>query len=90
MARGKDQGLKALHLGRCDWPYPNDPGTPADRSERAEPKELLDAALLWQGWLRKLWIDGGHSGYEFTEYVKELGPKLDVELVKRSDKRQGF
>ena len=64
--------------------------TPANRPEREGAKELLDNALIQHGWLRKLWVDGGYSGQNFAQYVKQLRPKLDVEVVKRSDKAQGF
>lgn len=64
--------------------------TPADRPEREGAKEFLDDALIQHGWLRKLWVDGADSGEDFSQYVKELRPKLDVEEVKRSDTAQGF
>ena len=64
--------------------------TPADRPEREGAKALLDQALSHHSWLRKLWVDGGYSGEDFAQYVKELRPKLDVEVVKRSDTAQGF
>lgn len=64
--------------------------TPADRPEREGAKQLLDGALDQHGWLRKLWVDGGYSGEEFGNYVKQLRPKLVVEVVKRSDTAQGF
>ena len=64
--------------------------TPADRLEREGAKDLLDDALIQHGWLRKLWVDGGYSGEDFAQYMKELRPKQDVEVVKRSDTAQGF
>jgi len=64
--------------------------TPADVPEREGAKELLDEALVQHSWLRKLWVDGGYSGQDFAQYVKQLRPKLEVEVVKRSDTAQGF
>lgn len=40
--------------------------------------------------LRKLWVDGGYTGQTFADWVKQLRPKLEVKVVKRSDSVQGF
>ncbi len=37
-----------------------------------------------------MWVDGGYSGATFAQWVKEIRPKLEVEVVKRSDDVQGF
>ena len=49
-----------------------------------------DSGLLQ--WLRRLWVDGGYAGDSFAQWVKELRPKLEVEVevVKRSDDAAGF
>ena len=63
---------------------------PANTPERAGAKELLEPVLPYFKWLRKLWVDGGYSGPEFAAALQELRPKLDVEVVKRSDDTSGF
>jgi putative transposase len=51
---------------------------------------VLDRVLGWFTWLRILWVDGGYTGEAFAQWVKELRPKLKVEVVKRSDTTAGF
>ena len=58
--------------------------------ERQGARGLLAGVLGWFTWLRRLWVDGGYSGPEFAAWVRTLGPKLEVEVVKRSDKVRGF
>jgi putative transposase len=64
--------------------------TPADVQEREGGIELLKRALPCHAWLRKIWVDGGYSGEDFANQVRDMRPKLDVEVVKRSDKAEGF
>jgi transposase len=64
--------------------------TPASIAEREGAQGLLGRTLAWFTWLRLLWVDGGYSGPAFAEWVKTLRPKLEVEVVKRSDDVQGF
>ena len=64
--------------------------TPADVPEREGAQALLARVLLWCSWLRLMWVDGGYSGPAFAEWVKIQRPKLDVEVVKRSDDLKGF
>lgn len=64
--------------------------TPANTPERDGAQLLLGRILVWFAWLRRLWVDGGYSGAAFAESVKELRPKLEVEVVKRSDSARGF
>jgi transposase len=64
--------------------------TPANVTERAGAQGLLQRSLLWFAWLRLLWVDGGYSGEAFAQWVKGLRPKLDVQVVKRSDDAKGF
>lgn len=63
---------------------------PADRPERAGAKALLQPLLAWFPWLRKLWVDSGYSGPDFASWVREQRPKLEVEVIKRSDDLRGF
>lgn len=35
-------------------------------------------------------MDGGYSGEAFAQWVKNLRPKLAVQVVKRSDATKGF
>ena len=64
--------------------------TPAGVPERDGAQALLTRVLVWFHWLRLLWVDGGYSGPTFAHWVKSRRPKLDVEVVKRSDKLAGF
>jgi putative transposase len=64
--------------------------TPADVAEREGAQGLLARALPWFAWLRLLWVDGGYCGDAFAQWVKGLRPKLEVEVVKRSDQTKGF
>ena len=50
----------------------------------------MDRVLSWFTWLRILWVDGGYTGEAFAQWVKELRPKLNVGVVKRSDTTAGF
>ena len=64
--------------------------TPASTPERDGAQGLLGRVLVWFTWLRLLWVDGGYSGANFAQWVKGIRPKLEVEVVKRSDDVQGF
>lgn len=64
--------------------------TPASTTERAGAQSVLGRVLGWFTWLRILWVDGGYTGTAFAQWVKELRPKLAVEVVKRSDDTSGF
>jgi transposase len=64
--------------------------TPASTPERAGAQGLLERTLDWFTWLRLLWVDGGYSGEAFAQWVKGIRPKLEVEVVKRSDDTSGF
>ena len=63
---------------------------PASTPERDEAKTLLTGVLDCFTWLRRLWVEGGHSGPAFAQWVKGLHRKLAVEVVKRSDDMKGF
>lgn len=64
--------------------------TPASTPEREGGQGLLEHTLGWLAWLRLLWVDGGYTGNAFAQWVKTLRPKLEVEVVKRSDDTSGF
>jgi transposase len=64
--------------------------TSASSTERAGAQVVLGRVLTWLTWLRLLWVDGGYTGATFANWVKELRPKLAVEVVKRSDPTAGF
>ena len=64
--------------------------TPASTPEREGAQVLLGRVLAWFTWLRLLWVDGGYSGPTFAQWVQGIRPKLEVEVVKRSDDVQGF
>ncbi len=63
---------------------------PAHTQERAGARSLLEALLPKVGSLKKLWVDGGYNGPEFAEWVRGRAPRLDVEVIKRSDDVRGF
>jgi transposase len=64
--------------------------TPASTPERDGAQTVLAPVLGSFTWLRRLWVDGGYTGNAFAQWVKELRPKLAVEVVKRSDATAGF
>ena len=64
--------------------------TPASTPERDGAQTVLRQVLAWFTSLRLLWVDGGYTGDAFAQWVKELRPKLVVEVVKRSDDISGF
>ena len=64
--------------------------TPASTPEREGAQGLLDRTLGYLAWLRLLWVDGGYQGDAFAQWVKTIRPKLEVEVVKRSDDASGF
>jgi transposase len=63
---------------------------PASTPERAGAMALLEPVLPHFAQLRKLWADGGYSGQDFATWVKGRHPKLEVEIIKRSDDTSGF
>jgi len=63
---------------------------PANTPERAGAMALLAPVLPHFTWLRKLWVDGGYTGAAFAAWVKNQRPKLEVEVIKRSDDVSGF
>lgn len=64
--------------------------TAASVPERQGAQVLLSRVLGWFSWLRRMWVDGGYSGPDFAQWVRGLRPKLQVEVVKRSDDTSGF
>lgn len=64
--------------------------TAANVPERQGAQGLLSRVLGGFPWLRRMWVDGGYSGPDFAQWVRGLRPKLEVEVVKRSDDVTGF
>ena len=64
--------------------------TAASVPDRAGAQTLLGRVLGWFTWLRRMWVDGGYSGPEFAQSVRDQRPNLEVEVVKRSDDISGF
>ena len=64
--------------------------TPADCPEREGAQQVLQQVGGWFKRLRKLWVDGGYTGEPFAQWVRAQWPKLEVEVVKRSDAATGF
>lgn len=63
---------------------------PASTPERQGAQDLLTRYLPFLAWLRLMWVDGGFSEDAFALWVKTLRPRLEVEVVKRSDTAKGF
>ena len=59
-------------------------------TERAGAQLVLGQEQGWFTWLHILWVDCGHTGVTFAHWVKNLRPKLVVEVVKRSTAIDGF
>lgn len=64
--------------------------TPASTTERDGAQAVLQRVLGWFTWLRLLWVDGGYCGESFAQWVKTVRPKLEVQVVKRSEAARGF
>lgn len=64
--------------------------TPASCPEREGAQQVLQQVNGWFPKLRKLWVDGGYTGEAFEGWVRTHWPKLNVEVVKRSDCAKGF
>jgi len=64
--------------------------TPASCPERDGAQQVLRRVAGWFSGLRKLWVDGGYTGEGFQRWVSEHLPKVEVEVVKRSDQVTGF
>lgn len=64
--------------------------TPADCPERDGAQQVLQRVGGWFKRLRKLWVDGGYTGEPFAQWVRTHWPKLEVEVVKRSEAASGF
>lgn len=63
---------------------------PADTTERDGAMALLEPLVGTFSRLRKLWVDGGFSGKNLADWVKDQSPALQVEVVKRTDDLAGF
>lgn len=64
--------------------------TPASCTERDGAQKVLTSVANWFTRLRRLWVDGGYTGANFANWVKEHWPKIQVEVIKRSDDVKGF
>lgn len=64
--------------------------TAADCPERDGAQQVLQRVGGWFTRWRKLWVDGGYTGEPFAQWVRAQWPKLEVEVVKRSDATSGF
>jgi transposase len=63
---------------------------PADQTERTGAAVLLQPLLKWFPWLRTMWVDSGYSGPNFASWVRELRPKLEVQVINRFHDLRGF
>ena len=64
--------------------------TPANCPDRDGAQRVLRRVGDWFPKLRRLWVDGGYTGDTFRQWVHANWPKLEVEVVKRSDSTTGF
>lgn len=64
--------------------------TPASCPERDGAQRVLSQVGGWFTGLRKIWVDGGYTGDNFANWVRSRWPKLEIEVVKRSDDVKGF
>jgi transposase len=64
--------------------------SPANLPEREGGQGLLARTLEPFSWLRLLWVDAGYTGEAFAQWIKSIRPKLQVQVVKRSDDTSGF
>lgn len=64
--------------------------TAADVPERDGARTLLERVLQWFKWLRLMSVDSGYTGPDFAQWVQTIRPKLEVQVVKRSDDIKGF
>ena len=63
---------------------------PANETERSGAKVWLKPLLGWFPWLQKIWVDSGYCGPDFAAWVRAQRPKLEIEVIKRSDDQWGF
>jgi putative transposase len=64
--------------------------TPASCPERDGAQQVLGQVAQWFPCLRKIWTDGGYTGEAFETWVTDHWPKVEVEVIKRSDQAKGF
>lgn len=63
---------------------------PANTPERAGAQTLLEPLLPRFRSLRKMWVDGGYSGPDFSGWLRQQSPQLHAEVIKRTDDVRGF
>jgi transposase len=63
---------------------------PADVQDRDGGALLMATLFGLYPFLRKLYADGGYQGPLFQAAAKQALAKLEVEIVKRSDRAKGF
>ena len=64
--------------------------TPASCPERLGGRAVLGQVGDGFPRLRRLWVDGGYTGEDFSGWVREQWHRLEVEVVKRTDDLRGF
>ena len=63
---------------------------PADIQDRDGGVLVLSTLFGMYPFLLKLFVDGGYQGRQFRSTVAAIMPRLEVEIVKRSDQAKGF
>ena len=63
---------------------------PADIQDRDGGVLVLETLFGMFPFLQKLFADGGYQGPKFRKALAKILPQLKTEIVKRSDKAEGF
>lgn len=63
---------------------------PADIQDRDGGILVLETLFDMFPFLRKLFADSGYRGRKFQNALAKILPRLDIEIVKRSDQAKGF
>lgn len=64
--------------------------TEADLPEREGGIGVIGGFCHCLRWLRKIFVDGGYSGPEFADGVRDIRPLANVEVVRRLESQKGF
>lgn len=64
--------------------------SPASCPEREGAHKVISPVSTWFPRLRKIWTDGGYAGASFEKWVQKHWPRVEVEVVKRSEQSAGF
>jgi hypothetical protein len=63
---------------------------PSDIQDRDGGLLVLETLFGMFAFLRKLFADSGYQGRKFQDALARVLPRLDTEIIKRSDRAKGF